>query len=339
MLLRKYLSGTASESEIRQLRQLSESSVTLKRKLDDSDTIINQIEILKLMKTINTSSSLEKLKRRLGKYPAKKDWFFYWQKLAAFLLLPLLLFSVFQLFPRKDQLIDRRYPIEYNEISTSSGLRSVFQLPDGTKVWMNGSTKIKYPILFSKDERRIQLEGEAYFEIAKNEEKPFIIDFGTLHVEAVGTAFNCTAYPEDNLIETALTEGKIKVTRVFEGKKKEEYLVDVGQVISYQPNSGQFQLQEGNLDKYLSWRSGKFIFRNDPLEVVCQKLERWFNAEIVIKDESLKSYSFTGTFKEEGLTEIIELISLTSPICYKVSERKANEENEYETLKIEIMKK
>lgn len=340
ILLRKYLSGTASEDEIGQLRQLSGSSVTLKEKFEESGRVIKQMEALELMKKVDTSSAFIKLKKRLSSLPAKKGWFYYWQKVAAVLLLPLLVLSTFQFFyQNKTALLKTSSELVCHEISTSPGLRSTFKLPDGTKVWLNGSTKIKYPEIFSSNERRIQLEGEAYFEVAKDQEKPFIIDLGALHVQALGTAFNCMAYPEDSLIETALTEGKVKITKISEGKQKGEYMLNPGQVISYELNAGQFYLQEGNLDKHLAWRSGKFIFRNDPLEVVCQKLGRWFNAEIMIKDESLKSYAFTGTFQEEGLNEILELISLTSPITYKIMERKANDKNEYGTSKVEIMKK
>jgi ferric-dicitrate binding protein FerR (iron transport regulator) len=225
----------------------------------------------------------------------------------------------------------------YHEINTAPGLRSTFELPDGTKVWLNGNTKIKYPIVFSATERRIQLEGEAYFEIAKDRKKPFILDLGRLHVEALGTAFNCMAYPEDNLIETALTEGKIKVISILDNKKNGEYILDPDQILSYDLNSSQFYLQKGNLDQHLAWRSGKFIFRNEPLEKVCQKLGRWYNAEFEIKDPSLKNYAFTGTFQKESLTEILELIKLTSPISYRIK-RETNEKNEYGTSKIEILK-
>jgi transmembrane sensor len=339
-LFDRYLSGTASENEIRQLRELSGTSVILKEKLEEYDKIIRQMEALELMRRVDTSSAFIRLKKRLGQYQTKRGWFFYWQKAAAVLLLPIILFSIFQFLVQKKILLsESSSKPEYNEISTSSGLRSTFKLPDGTKVWLNGSTRIKYPVFFSGNERRIRLEGEAYFEVAENPDMPFIVDLGALRVQAVGTAFNCMAYPGDTLIETALTEGQIKITKASKREKNGEYILNPGQVIAYQVNSDQLLLKEGDLDKHLAWRSGKFMFRNDPLEVVCRKLGRWFNAEIEIKDESLKSYAFTGTFQEEGLGEIIELISLTSPISYQMIKRKVNEENEYGTLKVIIMEK
>jgi ferric-dicitrate binding protein FerR (iron transport regulator) len=339
-LLRKYVSGTISESEIRELQQLAGTSSALKQSLQESDHIIDQLDALNRMKKVDTPAAFTKFATRISKYPVKKSWLYYWQRVAAVLLLPLLVFSLLQYYSKDASLpTDTAARLEYNEIKTSPGLRSTFNLPDGTKVWLNGNTKIRYPIAFFGDVRMIHLEGEAYFEVSKNKEKPFIVDMGRLQVQAIGTAFNCMAYPGEDRIETALSEGKVKVTRFVKGESKGEYVLNPGQVISYQNSSGQFQLHKDNLDKYLAWRSGKFIFRNDPMEVVCQKLGRWFNAEIIIKDESLKGYSFTGTFQEEGLSEILDLISLTSPVRFKLYERSINERNEYGPTKVEIMKR
>ncbi len=339
-LLRKHVSGTASESEIRELQQLAATSSALKQSMQESNHIIDQLDTLNRMKKVDTITAFTKFKTRIIQYPVKKSWLYYWQRVAAILLLPLLIFSLFQRYSKNNaQPVEIVQQLVYNEIKTSPGLRSTFDLPDGTKVWLNGNTKIRYPIAFSGDVRMIHLEGEAYFEVSKNKEKPFIVDMGRLQVQAIGTAFNCMAYPGEDRIETALTEGKVKVTRVVKGESKGGYVLNPGQVISYHSSSDQFQLHEGNLDKYLAWRSGKFIFRNDPMEVVCQKLGRWFNAEIIIKDESLKGYSFTGTFQEEGLSEILDLISLTSPVRFKLYERSINKQNEYGPSKVEIMKR
>lgn len=340
ILLNKYLAGTASDDEIKKLKYLSKSSAALKKELNDSDKVLEQIEELELMKQVDTPLAFAKLKDRLEKYREKKGWYYYWQKAAAILLLPMLLFSILQLFVKSPkQLLQTSSQLVYNEIHTPSGLRSVFELPDGSKVWLNGNTKIKYPITFAGNERRIELEGEAYFEVAKNRKKPFILDIGALQVQAVGTAFNCMAYPGENLIETTLTEGSVKITRVLDGVKKGEYMLKQGEVLIYEQENDQFFLKKGDMEKHISWKSGKFVFRNDPLEVVCQKLGRWFNADIEIKDEELKSYSFTGTFSEQGLNEILELISITSPMSYNVGKREVNNNNEYEKLKVTIQSK
>ena len=340
MLLKKYLSGTASEIENEKLFRLSMSSAALKEKLEASARVVRQLEDLKLMRQVDTSTALQTLKKRFGKHQVKKDWMDYWQKIAAILLLPLLLLVAFQLFQNKTKpaILSK---LAYNEVSTSPGMRSVFELPDGTKVRLNGSTRIRYPMVFHGNERRLQLSGEAYFEVAKDPEKPFIVDIGALEVHAVGTAFNCMAYPDDHLLETTLVEGQVKVVKTSGTGDKEasEYLMKAGQVISYEPDSKNFYLKEGEVDKHISWLSGKFIFRNDPLDVVCQKLGRWFNADFEIQGETLKNYAFTGTFQEESLNEILELISLTSPITYKISKRKPDNTNEYENAKVIITAK
>ena len=340
ILLNKYLAGTASDDEIKQLKYLSKSSADLKKELDNSEKVLSQIEELELMRHVNTSLAFTNTKNKLRKYQEKKGWFYYWQKAAAVLLLPLLLLSILQFFV-KDQkrLFGTSGQLVNNEIHTPSGLRSVFELPDGSKVWLNGNTKIKYPLTFNGNERRVHLEGEAYFEVAKNRKNPFIVDIGALQVKAVGTAFNCMAYPDENIFETTLTEGSVKIAKVLDGVEKGEYMLNPGEILTYEQDNDQFFLKKGDLEKHISWKSGKFVFRNDPLEMVCQKLGRWFNTDIEIEDEELKDYSITGTFSDQGLNEILELISITSPISYDMGKREINENNEYEKLKVTIESK
>ncbi len=339
-LMDKYFAGTASDDEIRHLENMAESSGVLKEDLEASGKVLRQIEELKLMRQIDTTFAHTKLKTRLQKYQGEKGWFYYWQKVAAILLLPLLLFSAVQFFAGSPkQLLHAPSLLAYNEIHTPSGLRSVFELPDGTKVWLNGNTKIKYPMAFAGNERRVELEGEAYFEVAKNKKKPFIVDIGKLRVKALGTAFNCMAYPGDDIVETTLTEGSVKITRGSNGDDKGGYILNPGEILTYETVAGQFYLDRGDMEKHISWKSGKFVFRNDPLEIVCKKLGRWFNADIEIIGEDIKSYSFTGTFRDEGLNEILGLIGITSPISYNVGERGINKNNEYGKLKVKIKSK
>ncbi len=339
ILFNKYLAGTASDDEVTRLIDFSKSSAELRKELDDANKILDKLDDLKLMKQLNSSVALTNVKERLKKYKEKKGWFYYAQKVAAVLFLPLLLFSIYQVFISDTNFFQASSQLAYNEVQTPSGLRSVFELPDGTSVWLNGNTKIKYPLEFNGDERRIYLEGEAYFKVAKNKKKPFIVDVGKLNVQAVGTEFNCMAYPADKSIVTTLAEGSVKITRVEGDVKRGEYMLNPGEVLTFESEKDKFFLKSGDLEKYISWRSGKFVFRNDPLEVVCQSLGRWFDADIEIDDDELKSYSFTGTFKNEGLNEILELISITSPITYKLGKREINENNEYGELKVTIQSK
>jgi len=339
ILLNKYLAGNTSKDEVSRLMDLSKSSAELQKELEDANRILNKLDDLKLMKQLNSSVALTNVKERMKKYKEKKGWLYYAQKVAAVLFLPLLLFSIYQVFISDNNFFQASSQLAYNEVLTPSGIRSVFELPDGTSVWMNGNTKIKYPLEFNGNERRIYLEGEAYFKVAKNKKKPFIVDVGELNVQAVGTEFNCMAYPSDKSIITTLTEGSVKITRGQGDVKKGEYLLNSGEILTFELEKNQFFLRKGDLEKYVSWRSGKFVFRNDPLEVVCQKLGRWFNADIEIEDDELKNYSFTGTFKDEGLNEILELISITSPVIYKLGKREINQNNEYGELKVTIQSK
>jgi len=334
--LGRYLTGEISDDEIKRLKNQTLSTGTQHEELSNIKKVLKYLEDLKQMKQVDASGALKLVKNRFGKNKEKNGWLYYWQKVAAVLIFPLIISFLF--FYMNNQSKFRSTELSYNEICTPTGVRSTFNLPDGTKVWLNGGTKIKYPLAFVGKERRVNLTGEAYFEVAKNKEKPFIVNLGKLNVQAVGTAFNCMAYPGENFIETTLTEGIVKVTREGSGSNSKGYLLNQGQILTYDVKSNHFYQSRGDLEKHIAWKDGKFVFRNDPLEIVCQKLGRWFNADIQIKDKELNKNSFTGTFREQGLNEILDLISITSPISYTIGKRKLNN-NEYEQLNVIIQNK
>ena len=184
--------------------------------IGDTQKILDSIEMLKKMETIDTQKALVKVKNRLD-YSRKGKWIQVVQRAAAILLLPLLTFSIWQY----SQINNFNHAIAQNSITTPPTLRSVFTLPDGTKVWLNGNTTITYPTFFKGKERLVELNGEAYFKVAHNKQQPFIVNTGKIFIEAVGTEFNCMAYNDDNKNETLLTEGKVNILlKGMKGRKR-----------------------------------------------------------------------------------------------------------------------
>jgi ferric-dicitrate binding protein FerR (iron transport regulator) len=139
----------------------------------------------------------------------------------------------------------------------------------------------------------------------------------------LGTEFNVFAYPDEEVVEATLVEGKVAIEKITKtGYAKVLGEMVPGQHVSYDIESNKISGDTGNIDKYISWREGKLIFRKDPIGTVAKRLSRWYNVDIVFADEEVKSYTYTATFVDETLIQILELMEIAAPIKYEVSQRK-----------------
>lgn len=199
--------------------------------------------------------------------------------------------------------------ITMQNISVPNGGKTHFMLPDGSKVWVNSGSTFSYPERFSK-ERIVELQGEAYFEVA-HQSSPFIVKTSYGEVEVLGTEFNVKAY-EDQSFEATLVTGSVKFTNKY-GKQSE--LVPGTQIIF---DSEKFRRRSVETDLFTSWKDGQLIFRDTPLGLMIPHLERWYNVEIAMNldDESIKNLKFTATIEFESFSEVLELIRVTTPVEY-----------------------
>lgn len=185
-------------------------------------------------------------------------------------------------------------------------------LPDGTKVWLNSDSEIKYTSMYGEKERRISLDGQAYFEVAKDSLRRFIVQAGDLAVEALGTSFDVKAYHEDNLAVVTLFQGKVKAST-----RKEETFLLPDQSVTYNKEEGHLRMEMlSDASSTCLWRNNELSFRDVPLSEIATLLNRMYNIQVQFKTESVKHLRFTGVITNNSLENIIELISLTSPIKY-----------------------
>lgn len=298
--------------------------------------VVDNFNLLSQMEEIDSQKAIREVKIRIGKRKGAQMVSIV-QKIAAVLLLPLLIFAVWQ----SRQMAGFRSEIVQNEISTPPTLRSVFILPDGTKVWMNGGTTLKYPTQFSGNERLVELNGEAYFKVAHNKRKPFRVKTGKLYVEAVGTEFNCKAFSYENKMETLLTEGKINLLVDDTRRRKVLATLEPGQMLTYYKSEQKFSRKKVDAQKYTAWIEGKIIFRNDHLQDVLNHLEHWYNVEFIIDTGMHLDYAFTGSFEGEELNQLLRYIELTTPVRFNVvqSSKSSNDINEKTKIKIKTTKK
>ncbi len=270
--------------------------------------------------------------KSLNKTSPKIRFITYLTRIAAILFLPVLIASLLLYFQNNPF----RNNKSFAEIHSPLGTRTTFCLPDGSTGWLNGGSSLQFPAQFGGKTRDVRLKGEAYFNVISNHKKPFIVSTGHIDVKVFGTSFNVMAYDDEKTTEVTLERGQVEVF-----KKTNSHLISIGvlnpnESLIYNSLSDSSQVLSINSSEKLSWIDGKLTFKYEPFEEVIRKINRWYNVNIVVKDELLPSYIYYGTFKDETLEEVLKLLQFTAPISYKNIEREKKQDGSFEKRTIEI---
>lgn len=201
-------------------------------------------------------------------------------------------------------------------VNVAKGQMANLQLPDGTKVWLNSNSRIKYDKTYNKDNRIIDLEGEAYFVVAKDKSRPFIVKTNAVSIRAIGTTFNVKAYNDENTITTTLIEGKVNV---FNNKTVSHLLPN--QKIIFNKADHSFNKATVPDAKIAGlWKENQLVFQAEPLEDIAKVLERIYNVHVTFNSEQIKQIRFSGTIKKNRLESVLQYIALTSSINYSIND-------------------
>ncbi|MGV8093764.1 MAG: FecR family protein [Mangrovibacterium sp.] len=282
----------------------TENQISLKKGSPDFKKMLDQIH-----HQINMNQSVQTAplyKRKAGR-PVPV---FY--RIAAILLIPLLIASSVMLVSIYNFRAD---PVQYSEkeLFTKPGTRIKIQLEDGTRVWLNDGTMIRYPEKFASGERHVFLDGEAYFEVASNPEKPFIVENPMVKTVVTGTSFNIRGYSTDQYFEATLSNGEVRLM-----KDNRQIRMVPGQQVQYNNRDDQFFTRKVDPAIYSSWIKGRLILKDESFPVAMLKLSRWYNADIVIQDEALKDYLLTATIENEKIEQTLEHIAYALPVKYRI---------------------
>lgn len=244
----------------------------------------------------------------------------YYRKIAAILLIPVLTFFTWFYFSTAKN--DRSFQFQqiaqsWVEIKAPDGARVEFLLPDSTKGWLNNGSKLKYPSVFDKT-RKIELTGEAWFDVKHLNKSDFIVRVSDMDIKVIGTQFNVSAYPNDHFTDVTLEKGRVEVVGITDIYN---HVLIPNEKISFNKIEREITISKVEATRFSSWKDGYLVIDNEPLGHVINRLERWYNVEIEIQDETLKKYRFKATFKDEPLEEVLKLIAKTTPINYKIDER------------------
>ena len=206
----------------------------------------------------------------------------------------------------------------YNQISIPRGGEYSLTLADGTKVWLNSESTLKYPVQFIGKIRKVELTGEAYFEVAHNRVKPFIVESHGTAVKVLGTKFNVSSYSDEEDITTTLVEGSVHVSRLGNCK-----LLEPGYQAVVKRGSNQFQINKVNADLYTSWINGVFQFKDQPLEEICHQLSRWYNVEFFFTENQYRELRFAGAAKKDRpLDFTLEMIEKMADVKFAIKGNK-----------------
>lgn len=339
-ILERYLAGRGTKQDretiIDWFSSLSEESSLRKR----SFPIWNNPDSRSLLLENRAESLLDRIHHRirLQEKPVRKEnktilrYIRILSRVAAVLFIPLVIY----LWTLRDYIYTAKSALVNSEIYCPPSTRTMFNLPDGSQGWLNGGSTLKFPVEFKGKTRTVNLTGEAFFDVKSDPKKPFLVEGDHIKVKAYGTSFNVMSYPEERINEVTLVEGSIEVLAKKNGTIQSLGTLDPGQICSYDRASSLYNISNADIEKHISWTSGKLVFKDDSFQDLVRKCNRWYNVNLVIKDKALTEYTYVGTFHDETLDEVLKFLCLTAPIEYKDLGRKRKDDGTFEKRKIEL---
>ena len=201
---------------------------------------------------------------------------------------------------------------QYAEVEVMYGQMGHLFLFDGTEVWLDSGSKLKYPSQFNQREREVILEGEGFFKVAKNKDVPFKVKTQRLEVEVLGTSFNVSSNDDDGKVAVVLEEGSVRLN--WPGGE-EITTIKPGEIAELDSTADKLAIKKVDTKYYTDWKDGTLEFRDEPLGDIAKKLERWYNVDVIIEDPALVEYKITGTvLRNKPVQQIIQVFEFLAPI-------------------------
>lgn len=332
LLITLYLSGKATEEECHTLEKWVRLSAENNCYFQQTRNIWQVMNPAFVAADIEMEKAERNVNEKIGATGSIRKILIYWQRIAAVIVIPLLLFCTYLFL---DKTTNQGDELVYQEVKSPHGTFSLISLPDGTNVWLNGGSTLKYPLVFKKGERNVLLNGEGYFEVHSDKKNPFTVTTNQMKLTATGTAFNVEAYESDSMSVVTMVEGRIDVAF---GNSVPIAMIP-GERVSFNNQSKLRETTQTDPYKWYAWKDGLMIFRDDPLSYVFKRLELTFNVDIDLKDSTLANAPYRATFDYDSLDEILRLLEMSAPIYFKQNKRVKNANSTYEKQRIEVYKK
>lgn len=212
----------------------------------------------------------------------------------------------------------------YNTLSTARGEQYQVRLPDGTKAWLNAASSLKFPASFANvKERKVELTGEAYFEVASDKAHPFIVETDKQAVEVLGTHFNISSYADEGNIKTTLLEGRVRVALMSPIADGPKFVTLVPSQQSIITASNQITVEKVDVEEAVAWKAGYFKFNSTPLELIMKQIERWYNIDVLYQDNTVKSMVFEGAVSRyDNVSALLKTLENTGAVKFRIEGRR-----------------
>ncbi|QQT24799.1 FecR family protein [Sphingobacterium spiritivorum] len=217
----------------------------------------------------------------------------------------------------KDEDVKTTSAIRYHTLRTPKGGQFQLRLPDGTMAWLNAASSIRYPTAFVGSERKVEISGEVYFEVKKQNGKHFIVQVDDQKITVLGTRFNVFAYSDESFVQTSLIEGKVQIEI-----KEKQLMLKPGLSSVYNKHTDNIGIKKFDPDEVLAWQQGYFNFNAEHIESVMRKISRWYDVEVVYEGD-MKGKIFSGTLSRfSNVQDILDIMILTGEVKFRIKDRK-----------------
>lgn len=312
-IFERYLQQVASDEDIKRLsswiRNNQKISEWMEHQIRNSQSEIDAAVQLRMLERIKQTIATDSRKAEKTTYRLRLN---RWMRVAAIFLLPIVAAVGMYMYMSR---YDSTLPVT---VAVERGQKATVTLPDGSKVWLNSLSELRYTPGFSSRKRELQLEGEAYFEVAPDPDRPFVVSSTDLVVEALGTSFGMKAYSEDRMVSSILMSGKVRVTTP-DGVK----ILKPNERLQYDKTTAKsIHSEVVNATDFTGWIRNELRFENETLEEISRSIQRIYNVEIIFASEKLKQLRYTGTVQNNSLESVLNIITLTSPLSFQIESQK-----------------
>ena len=334
-LIARSFSGELTDEELFTLNSWKSDDKLNLLEYNDFKEIWNYSNRMAMPSQIDLQKSLATTRKKAGIDSRQIKWLPVFAQSAAILVLAIILSSLYNLF-LVTKPHEKNDTIVYQKVKASYGTQSRVDLADGSIVYLNSGSSLRFPNSFDGMKvRDVELIGEGHFEVKKNNGQPFIVEINNLQVKVLGTIFNIDAYPDNMTTTIALVEGSIKLQHRSGENVTDLLEMKPNQVAIFKQSENKMQCKdEDDLSKYTAWTQGKIVFSDDPVNTVIQKLSNWYNVDIVIADKKLEKYRFTGTFIDEPLEQVLSILNRTSQMQFEIIPAQKLNDNSFSKRKI-----
>lgn len=316
-LLFKYIKGCVSEEEKCQVEKWLLADKENERTLLQIAELYYVFQTQERIFSRDTLTAYRKVQKRITK--SNRRIGLYRISIAAACFLGVLILSTAIAFWMQQSSIPNQ---QFITVRANMGMRTSFDLPDGSVVYLNSGSTLSYPLPYDKDERRVTLVGEGYFKIAHNPVKPFIVSVSEdkMQVRVLGTEFNLQAYENEDIIQTTLVNGSVSLEmKTNRGIRIKEKLVPSEKAVC-DLKTGHVSISNVNTVYETDWVNGRLMFKDLPLPEVLKKLSYFYNVRFEIEDSVINTYCFTGVFENKQLNQVLEYLKISSQIDYAIKQ-------------------